>query len=88
MDKSQVSRTCKELDALVEEFRNRPLEDNYPDVWFDAVYLKVRQNNRTIPHSNRDDDSSAKRLKTVSTLHNLKDLATCNRKHKGIYTPS
>jgi putative transposase len=48
MDKSQVSRTCKELDALVEEFRNRPLEDSYPYVWFDAVYLKVRQNNRIV----------------------------------------
>jgi transposase-like protein len=48
MDKSQVSRTCKELDELVEEFRNRPLEDSYPYIWFDAVYLKVRQNNRIV----------------------------------------
>jgi transposase-like protein len=48
MDKSQVSRTCKELDELVEEFRNRPLEENYPYVWFDALYLKVRQNNRIV----------------------------------------
>jgi transposase-like protein len=48
MDKSQVSRTCKELDELVGEFRNRPLEDSYPYVWFDALYLKVRQNNRIV----------------------------------------
>jgi transposase-like protein len=48
MDKSQVSRTCKELDVLVEEFRNRPLEDSYPYVWFDAIYLKVRQSNRIV----------------------------------------
>ena len=48
MDKSQVSRSCKELDGLVEEFRNRPLEDSYPYVWFDALYLKVRQNNRIV----------------------------------------
>ncbi len=48
MDKSQVSRACKELDDLVEEFRNRPLEDSYPYVWFDAVYLKVRQNHRIV----------------------------------------
>jgi putative transposase len=48
MDKSQVSRTCKELDGLVEEFRNRPLDDSYPYVWFDAIYLKVRQNNRIV----------------------------------------
>jgi putative transposase len=48
MDRSQVSRTCKELDALVDEFRNRPLDDSYPYVWFDAVYLKVRQNHRIV----------------------------------------
>jgi putative transposase len=48
MDKSQVSRICKELDELVEEFRNRPLEESYPYVWFDALYLKVRQNNRIV----------------------------------------
>jgi transposase-like protein len=43
LDKSLVSRTCKELDTLVEEFRHRPLDDSYPYVWFDAVYLKVRR---------------------------------------------
>jgi putative transposase len=48
MDRSQVSRTCKELDELVAEFRDRPLEDSYPYVWFDAVYLKVRQDNRIV----------------------------------------
>lgn len=48
LDKSLVSRTCKELDTLVEEFRNRPLDDSYPYVWFDAVYLKVRQNQRIV----------------------------------------
>ena len=48
MDKSQVSRTCKELDELVEEFRNRPLDDSYPYVWLDAIYLKVRQNHRIV----------------------------------------
>jgi len=48
MDKSLVSRTCKELDGLVEEFRHRPLEESYPYVWFDARYLKVRQNHRIV----------------------------------------
>lgn len=48
MDKSQVSRACKELDGLVEEFRNRELADSYPYVWFDAIYLKVRQNHRIV----------------------------------------
>jgi putative transposase len=47
-DKSLVSRACKELDELIEEFRNRPLESSYPYVWFDAIYLKVRQNHRIV----------------------------------------
>jgi len=48
IDKSQVSRICKELDEGVQEFRNRPLEGRYPYVWLDAVYLKVRQNHRIV----------------------------------------
>jgi len=48
IDKSQVSRICKELDGLVEELRNRPLEGNYPYLWLDALYLKVRQNHRVV----------------------------------------
>ena len=42
IDKSKVSRVCKELDEGVEEFRNRPLEADYPYLWLDALYLKVR----------------------------------------------
>jgi putative transposase len=48
MDKSAVSRTCKALDEVVHEFRNRPLEGRYPYVWLDAMYLKVRQNHRIV----------------------------------------
>lgn len=48
IDKSLVSRTCKELDTLVTEFRNRPLTQRYPYVWLDAIYLKVRQNGRIV----------------------------------------
>jgi transposase-like protein len=48
MDKSLVSRACKELDALVTEFRNRLLTPCYPYVWLDAIYLKVRQNGRIV----------------------------------------
>ena len=45
---SRVSRICKELDEVVEPFRNRPLEGEYPFVWLDALYLKVRQNHRIV----------------------------------------
>ncbi|MEN8133055.1 MAG: IS256 family transposase [Pseudomonadota bacterium] len=48
VDKSKVSRICKELDKLVKDFRQRPLEDEYPYVWLDALYLKVRQNHRVV----------------------------------------
>ena len=47
-DKSAVSRTCKALDELVKEFRERPLEGLVPYVWLDALYLKVRQNHRIV----------------------------------------
>lgn len=48
IDKSQVSRVCKALDEVVDQFRNRPLEGTYPYLWLDAVYLKVRHNHRIV----------------------------------------
>lgn len=48
IDKSKVSRICRELDQFVEAFRNRPLEGNYPYLWLDALYLKVRQDHRIV----------------------------------------
>ena len=48
IDKSKVSRICKELDQVVEQFRNRPLQASYPYVWLDALYLKVRQNHHIV----------------------------------------
>jgi len=48
IDKSKVSRICKELDEIVEGFRQRRLEVKYPYVWLDAIYLNVRQNHRIV----------------------------------------
>ena len=48
IDKSKVSRICKELDEIVKDFRERPLEAKYPYLWLDATYLKVRQNHRIV----------------------------------------
>lgn len=48
VDKSTVSRICKEPDEAVTAFRNRPLEETYPYLWLDALYLKVRQNHRIV----------------------------------------
>jgi putative transposase len=39
---SQVSQINKGLDEQVKEFGNRPLQKEYPFVWVDAIYEKVR----------------------------------------------
>ena len=46
IDKSAVSRLCKELDEQVDAFRNRPLEGYYPYIWLDATFPKVREGGR------------------------------------------
>ena len=46
--KSSVSVACKELDARVQEFRERPLCEDYPFLTVDATYFKVRENARVI----------------------------------------
>jgi transposase-like protein len=48
VSKSQVSRLCEEIDARVKAFLDRPLEDDWPYVWLDATYVKVRRNHRII----------------------------------------
>ncbi|MBO4899084.1 MAG: IS256 family transposase [Lachnospiraceae bacterium] len=46
--KSMVSEVCKELDDVVNQFRNRPLTDPYPFILIDATYFKVRNDHRTV----------------------------------------
>lgn len=46
IDKSEVSRTAKELDEEVNRFRGRRLEGPCPYVWLDATYLKIRSDHR------------------------------------------
>jgi transposase-like protein len=48
ISKSQVSRLCGELDEKVQTFLNRPLEGDWPYVWLDATYVKVRQGGRIV----------------------------------------
>jgi putative transposase len=48
IDKSAVSRICQQLDGVVEQFRQRPLQGAYPYLWLDALYVKVRQNHRIV----------------------------------------
>lgn len=50
--KSTVSELCKQLDPLVNEWIERPLDGgDYPFVIVDALQLKVRRNRRVTPHS-------------------------------------
>lgn len=45
--RSHVSEICKNLDPMVEAFRNRRLdEDEYPFIMADAIYIKVREDFR------------------------------------------
>ena len=46
--KSMVSEVCKDLDVIVNEFRNRPLTNAYPFVLIDATYFKVRNDHRIV----------------------------------------
>ena len=48
ISKSQVSRQCEELDGRVTTFLERPIEGDWPYLWIDATYVKVRQNGRIV----------------------------------------
>lgn len=48
ISKSEVSRICGELDPVVEAFRTRRLTTEYPYVWLDATYHKVRIDGRVV----------------------------------------
>ena len=48
ISKSQVSKLCKEIDERVGAFLKRPLEGEWPYLWLDATYLKVREGGRIV----------------------------------------
>src|SRR5580700_5204268 len=48
ISKSQVSRLCAEIDDKIGAFLNRPLEGDWPYLWLDATYVKVRANGRIV----------------------------------------
>ncbi len=43
ISRSQVSRLCQEIDERVNAFLERPIEGEWPYLWIDATYVKVRQ---------------------------------------------
>lgn len=48
ISKSQVSRLCAEIDARVGVFLDRPIEGDWPYLWIDATYVKVREAGRIV----------------------------------------
>src|SRR6266513_1976863 len=48
ISKSQVSRLCAEIDDKVKAFLARPIEGDWPYLWIDATYVKVRENGRIV----------------------------------------
>ena len=46
ISKSQVSRLCEDIDVRVKTFLERPIEGNWPYLWIDATYIKVREGGR------------------------------------------
>ena len=47
--KSEVSRLCAAIDSKAGAFPRRPVEGDWPCVWIDATWLKVRENHRIVP---------------------------------------
>jgi transposase-like protein len=48
ISKSQVSRLCAEIDGRVRDFLARPIEGDWPYLWLDATYMKVREAGRIV----------------------------------------
>jgi putative transposase len=48
ISKSQVSRLCSEIDERVHAFLDRPIEGDWPYLWIDATYVKVREAGRIV----------------------------------------
>ena len=48
ISKSEVSRVCKVLDEDVKVFVSRPIQGEYPYVWLDATFHKIREGGRVV----------------------------------------
>ncbi len=48
ISKSTVSKLCKDIDERVAAFLDRPLAGEWPYLWLDATYLKVREGGRIV----------------------------------------
>ena len=63
MSKSQVSDMAKELDGVVESFRNRPLDQGpYTFLWLDAISQRCREGGRVVDQLEKRFGEAAKML--------------------------
>jgi putative transposase len=46
--KSQVSKLCKDIDEPVNAFLDCPIDGEWPYLWLNAIYLKVRDGGRIV----------------------------------------
>jgi transposase-like protein len=49
ISRSQVSCLCAEIDERVRDFLARRIGGDWPYIWLDATYVKVREAGRTVP---------------------------------------
>ena len=71
ISKSQVLRLCEEMDERVQAFLKRPLEGDWPFLWLDATFVKLREGGRIV---------SMAVIGLVTELFRSFDLVFC---HKG-----
>jgi putative transposase len=48
ISKSHVSKLCKDIDERVNAFLDRPIDGEWPYLWLEATYLKVRDGGRIV----------------------------------------
>jgi putative transposase len=49
--KSQIADLCAQLDDMIYEFRERPLERTYPSLWIDVLKLNIQNSGRAAQYA-------------------------------------
>jgi len=75
--KSQVSEICKKLDTQIQSWLNRPLDEEYPYLFVDARYEKIRRDHKV--------ESHAILIAVGVNIHGKRDILgveVCNRENE------
>lgn len=51
VDKSQIADLCAQLDDMIYEFRERPLDRAYPSLWIDVLKLNIQHSERAAQYA-------------------------------------